>query len=282
MNPKTKQRKDIMEKVLVDIDGVIVNLMEGLRQVLSEKGITFNIEGIDTYNFKGNIGCDRSEVFAAMEDVRTFEKSPMYEGALEALEKLKTITIVEAYTKVSNSEIYNHRNEFIKNYGLTGMPYIGDKPIIDNVSSVFEDCQSNLEKWIDTDADLYLIDYHNYNKNISNKLANRIIYCKSFSEAVDKFIKNYIEGTELRNKRKDNIMTDAKKIAVTYEDDTIKELEKGLVAEFDNDNMKVDMVNISKIDLVRIAYGMMVAVDKMGMMPLLESYINGDIIPDEK
>lgn len=77
-------------------------------------------------------------------------------------------------------------------------------------------------------------------------------------------------------------MADTKKILIEYEDGTVKEINKGIAAEFDNDNMHVDMVSVSKVDMVRIAYGMMVTVEKMGMTPLLQAYVIGELLPDEK
>lgn len=68
---------------------------------------------------------------------------------------------------------------------------------------------------------------------------------------------------------------------IEYEDGTVKEMNKGIAAEFDNDNMHVDMVSVSKVDIVRIAYGMMVTVEKMGMTPLLQAYASGELLPDE-
>lgn len=76
-------------------------------------------------------------------------------------------------------------------------------------------------------------------------------------------------------------MADAKKISIEYENGTVKEMNKGIAAEFDNENMYVDMVGVSKLDIVRIAYGMMVTVDKMGMTPLLQAYASGELLPDE-
>ena len=76
-------------------------------------------------------------------------------------------------------------------------------------------------------------------------------------------------------------MADAKKISIEYENGTVKEMNKGIAAEFDNENMRVDMVGVSKLDIVRIAYGMMVTVDKMGMTPLLRAYASGELLPDE-
>ena len=76
-------------------------------------------------------------------------------------------------------------------------------------------------------------------------------------------------------------MADAKKITIEYENGTVKELNKGIAAEFDNDNMHVDMVGVSKLDMVRIAYGMMVTVEKMGLTPLLLEYAEGGFLADE-
>lgn len=77
-------------------------------------------------------------------------------------------------------------------------------------------------------------------------------------------------------------MADAKKILIEYEDGTTKELSKGIAAEFDKENMSVDMVNVSSLDIVRIAYGMMSVVNQMGMTPLLHAYISGQRLPDEE
>lgn len=77
-------------------------------------------------------------------------------------------------------------------------------------------------------------------------------------------------------------MANASKITVTYENGTVKELKKGIAAEFDNDKMSVEMLDVSKFDLVRIAYGMIMTVEKMGLMPMLEQYLCGDTLPDEE
>jgi len=77
-------------------------------------------------------------------------------------------------------------------------------------------------------------------------------------------------------------MADAKKILIEYEDGTVKELNKGIAAEFDNDNMCVDMLKVSDLDMVRIAYGMIVTVEKLGMKPLLLAYSSGELLPDER
>lgn len=77
-------------------------------------------------------------------------------------------------------------------------------------------------------------------------------------------------------------MSDAKRILVEYEDGTIRELDKGIAAEFDHENMSVDMLKVSGVDMVRIAYGMVVTIEKLGLKPLLLAYANGEPLPDER
>ena len=76
-------------------------------------------------------------------------------------------------------------------------------------------------------------------------------------------------------------MADAKKIRIEYEDGTAKELSKGIAAEFDNENMNIDMIHVSEVDILRIAYGMMALVEEAGMMPLFQAYLSGEPLPDE-
>ena len=76
-------------------------------------------------------------------------------------------------------------------------------------------------------------------------------------------------------------MADAKKIRIEYEDGSAKELSKGIAAEFDNENMSIDMIHISGLDILRIAYGMMALVEEAGMMPLFQAYLSGEPLPDE-
>ena len=45
--------------------------------------------------------------------------------------------------------------------------------------------------------------------------------------------------------------------------------------------MNVEMIEVSPLDMVRIAYGMLVTVDKIGMTPLLQAFVNGELLPDE-
>lgn len=83
------------------------------------------------------------------------------------------------------------------------------------------------------------------------------------------------------HQRKAEPTADAKKILIEYEDGTIRTLSKGVAAEFDHNEMNVEMIEVSPLDMVRIAYGMLVTVDKIGMTPLLQAFVNGELLPDE-
>ena len=76
-------------------------------------------------------------------------------------------------------------------------------------------------------------------------------------------------------------MANAKIIKIEYDNGTIKELSKVIAAEFDNATMHVDMVNVSRLDMIRIAYGMLMTIDEMGKTSLLEAYAGGEGLPDE-
>lgn len=73
----------------------------------------------------------------------------------------------------------------------------------------------------------------------------------------------------------------ATKIIVQYEDGTEKNLKNGVATEFIGDTMHLDMLNISRMDMVRLTYGMLSTLDKMGLTEMLMAYTQGIPIPDE-
>lgn len=66
-------------------------------------------------------------------------------------------------------------------------------------------------------------------------------------------------------------------IKVTYTDGSIKELTSGCCVDLADkgDEMSVEMLNIKPVDIVRLAYGLMACVDRMGMMDAFEKYVTG-------
>jgi hypothetical protein len=73
----------------------------------------------------------------------------------------------------------------------------------------------------------------------------------------------------------------ASKISVAYENGESKEIKRGVAAEFVGDTMKMDMVDITKFDLVRLTYGMLSTLEQMGLTDLLMAYTSGSSLLDE-
>lgn len=73
-----------------------------------------------------------------------------------------------------------------------------------------------------------------------------------------------------------------KGIVVEFEDGTTKRIEEGCCVDLKDmgDNMSVEMLHVKPIDIVQLTYGLMVAVERMGMTELLKAYVDGNIIPD--
>ena len=75
--------------VCLDIDGVVLNLMQGIHLYLEPFGYNFDIDGIKAYNFKyDTLGFDRKIIFEALGNVKSFELAPFYDGAVDAVKKL--------------------------------------------------------------------------------------------------------------------------------------------------------------------------------------------------
>lgn len=61
---------------------------------------------------------------------------------------------------------------------------------------------------------------------------------------------------------------DVKKITVEFEDGETKQIEKGCCVDLENveDRIYIAMLDIQPHDMVRLAYGLLMAVENMGMM----------------
>lgn len=190
-----------MRKVCLDIDGVVLNLLEGLKIYLSKQNITFYPENVITYNFGGNIGCSKGVIYNAFQDIDFYRNIPFINGSVEAIDRLKQKVIVQAYTTVVDiPEIYQLRSSLCKELGLEGVPYLGNKPVVSDADAVFDDCLGVHKDWIkdNSSAKQYLIDAP-YNQKIKeNELSfphwNNVIRCKNLSEAVDLYLKELDNG----------------------------------------------------------------------------------------
>ena len=78
---------------------------------------------------------------------------------------------------------------------------------------------------------------------------------------------------------------EVKGITVEFEDGTTKRLTRGCVVDLDrrdDQEMSVDMLMASSMDIVQMAYGLLVAVNKIGMKSVLLGYLNGTFKEEEE
>ena len=66
-------------------------------------------------------------------------------------------------------------------------------------------------------------------------------------------------------------------ITVRYSDGSTKEIQSGCCVDLEkgSDNLSVEMLNVKPFDLVRLAYGLVTVVQRLGMREELTQYANG-------
>ena len=66
-------------------------------------------------------------------------------------------------------------------------------------------------------------------------------------------------------------------ITVRYSDGSTKEIQSGCCVDLEkgSDDLSVEMLNVKPFDLVRLAYGLVAAVQRLGMREELTQYVNG-------
>ena len=173
----------------VDIDGVLLDLVGSVKEILVSKGIDFFPEKIESYNFDGNIGCKKSDIFKCLSDVETFKSAKFYSGALDALERLSSRYTVKPFTKSSsNSELIKERMSLLDLLELEQIVFVGNKltPLGDENAVIFEDCYENIIKCINDGfrGRIYLIS-HPWNKNCDISNYPNVIRSDSFLDAVN-------------------------------------------------------------------------------------------------
>lgn len=189
--------------VCVDVDGTLLNLNEALRVKLKEIGLDYKYENITHYDFRGDIGVNPKEhIYPLFNDLYIFSLELLYpfEGALEALDDLTTLTEVRMYTglKTSNQNIVLLRDAFGHNHNMTGNSFVGNKPVMLGADALFEDCFETCEEWISAGYEgyIFLIDQpynQQINNNPSSSVWSKIIRCEDFADAVKKYTQIYTE-----------------------------------------------------------------------------------------
>ena len=66
-------------------------------------------------------------------------------------------------------------------------------------------------------------------------------------------------------------------ITVKYSDGSTKEIQSGCCVDLEkgSDDLSVEMLNVKPFDLVRLAYGLVAALQRLGMREELTQYANG-------
>lgn len=66
-------------------------------------------------------------------------------------------------------------------------------------------------------------------------------------------------------------------ITVKYSDGSTKEIQSGCCVDLEkgSDDLSVEMLDMKPVDLVRLAYGLVAAVQRLGMREELTQYANG-------
>ncbi len=69
-------------------------------------------------------------------------------------------------------------------------------------------------------------------------------------------------------------------ITVTYDDGSTKEIQQGCCVDLKNgsDDLSVELLNIKAFDLVKLTYGLMVVIEKIGLEDAFNAYARGETI----
>lgn len=181
--------------ILIDIDGVCLDMTSSIRDELKVKGIDFNPSDIIRYNFDGISTDIKSEIYKLFDSKNLYMNQLPYQRVLKAIQLLKDNNIsFRAYTSVSKPYLLDTRVTQCKALGFKKYSiYTCDKPIIQNYDILIEDCLKNITEWIEagmSDVKFLLIDQP-YNQEVHNKdfkYWDKVIRCKDLYDAV----KNYV------------------------------------------------------------------------------------------
>ena len=190
-----------MRVALVDIDGTIVNMIGALQKYLSRDGKNFKPENVLTYDFNGDIGVSKSDVFSAFKDPDLYKFQSLYQGVVASLDDLKRYCRVIAYTSMPDINNLQHKRKELCDWLSfdSVLIYEGEKPVIEGIDVLFDDNLKVHEDWlISTNTRQYLIS-QTYNQkttdNIGSSVWEKVIRAENFSDAVVDYI-NYIKATE--------------------------------------------------------------------------------------
>lgn len=163
-----------MKRVVVDVDGVLLDIHSALEKQLQAQGYDFSMSRVLTYDFNKSLPQDkvpdwlinsdkgyefflnvpRSKIFEELGNVELFKTADFYEDAIQEIKDMvlshnaQVIISTQSFTE----EIANVKKERLLDR-LAGYPieykdFIGDsKGIIEEADYVIEDCISNIDMY---------------------------------------------------------------------------------------------------------------------------------------
>lgn len=200
-----------MYKVLVDIDGVLIDLHSELEKKVREKYTDFSMKDVVTYNFNKTRGksldTERSYILKLLNEPSVFANAQPYLAGVEALKKLMDfpnvqVTIASLAGSYSRNtlEIAGIKMRQMKelfgssNYSLDII--IGDTKSIYKVDYVIDDSMEYLEKYLsNSNTKGYLVN-KSYNTEIFYPSSKGVSRVESLEDAVNEITKD-IEGYTL-------------------------------------------------------------------------------------
>lgn len=163
-----------MKRVVIDVDGVLLDLHKALEDSLVRNGYSFRMDRVLTYDFNKSLSEDkipnwlkqtsegypyylnapRDEIFARFGKVELFENAYIYEDAIEEIKKLAEISYVKVIiaTQSFTDEVAKIKKQrLLSKIGNTAVDYVdfigNTKGIIEGADFVIEDSISNLDMY---------------------------------------------------------------------------------------------------------------------------------------
>lgn len=200
--PNIDFKKDLF--VCVDVDGTLLDMNTPLQHFLAKKGLSFDPSKIESYDFKGNIGCDRKCIFDCFDKGAFFTYQSNFpicdiDNVRKGIEEVGAIPMI--YSLVTDSEgIPEFRKEFFESKGFEVMLFEKEKPVFLNAIALIDDCIENHERWIKEGYEglLFLVDAPwNQEKFYQESLVwGRVQRVSSAEEAVE-YIAEYLKGKDM-------------------------------------------------------------------------------------
>lgn len=183
-------------KVCLDMHGVVFDVLNALRAYIFAKDhkSLFNSSEVTDYDFHGDIGVSREDVFAALKDPTFYGQEFLHTYAMAdfAVKYLSKFFAVQVYTgDDGNPGITDIMQDRIKELGLTGEVIHGRKPVIYDACALFDDNVAVHRQWFEAGYQglQYLIDQPYNQPKRNERVWGKVIRVSSLFDGVIDLLK---------------------------------------------------------------------------------------------